>query len=247
MASEMLEKNISNRPLVKATIKKYSQDIINNNWRATSPVCFNCLGELLDGQHRLNAIIMARKNVDMVVIKYNENIKTINSPFDIGKSRSISDITGESKELIAVLSFIYRFHSGRNYSPSTIQQFRENLGIKCEWFKNSMSNTSARVFSSAPIRSACFIAYLNGYDWSDQYNKLVCSDIENMDKKTIELYKKLNKFVGLTGTEDFRRTAYLCSVIVATENMGKYKIFSSELLEFGRRIASDTIKKYLPL
>jgi hypothetical protein len=60
MAAEWLEKNTNNRSLRTAQIRKLARDMKADKWEETGdPIKFSTHGELLDGQHRLWAIIEA--------------------------------------------------------------------------------------------------------------------------------------------------------------------------------------------
>lgn len=91
MAAKMLSRNIKNRPLSKITIDDYANSMINDEWQLTPQgISFNQYNELIDGQHRLNAIVKADKVVKMTVF-YNvpqENFKVI----DTGRARTSKDI-----------------------------------------------------------------------------------------------------------------------------------------------------------
>jgi len=61
--------NTKNRPLSVATVTRYARDMQSGRWRLTSQgIAFNSDGALLDGQHRLQAIVNANVAVDMLVV-----------------------------------------------------------------------------------------------------------------------------------------------------------------------------------
>ena len=68
IAKQWLTKNVNNRKLRSATCAKYARDIKQGNWRLTHQgIAFDKSGNLVDGQHRLQAIIQAGMPVPMVV------------------------------------------------------------------------------------------------------------------------------------------------------------------------------------
>lgn len=91
MAAEMLSRNVGNRPINKNTVSSYADFILNDEWQLTPEgISFNQYNELINGQHRLSAIVKANKSVMMMVF-YNvpqENFKVI----DTGKSRTGRDV-----------------------------------------------------------------------------------------------------------------------------------------------------------
>lgn len=59
-AADYLARNIHNRPMARPTIIRYTADMRTGNWRETAdPIRFDRDGRLIDGQHRLQALIEA--------------------------------------------------------------------------------------------------------------------------------------------------------------------------------------------
>ena len=70
IAAEWLMLNKYNRPMSKIHVKRLINEIINGRWQADSSVCiaFDEDGFLLDGQHRLAAILESRVTVNAYVM-----------------------------------------------------------------------------------------------------------------------------------------------------------------------------------
>ncbi|RNL83357.1 hypothetical protein [Halostreptopolyspora alba] len=69
-AHEWLEKNSNNRPLNRTTIEQFTKQIARGEWQLThQAIAFDEEGELLDGQHRLHAIIRADTPVQAMVVE----------------------------------------------------------------------------------------------------------------------------------------------------------------------------------
>ena len=67
-AKQYLEKNTRNRTLRESKVAAYSRDMKNGDWMFTHQgIAFNCDGTLLDGQHRLAAIVDSGKTQRMLV------------------------------------------------------------------------------------------------------------------------------------------------------------------------------------
>jgi len=67
-AREFLKKNTGNRPLRSAWVENLAGMIRRDEWETTHQgIAFDVDGNLLDGQHRLQAIVRAGKAVDMLV------------------------------------------------------------------------------------------------------------------------------------------------------------------------------------
>ena len=90
-ATEMLASNINNRALRPTVVEKYKRDLIDDKWIfGTSMLIFSASGVLLDGQHRLKAIIEANKSAKMIVVTgvSEEALKVIDS----GVGRTVADM-----------------------------------------------------------------------------------------------------------------------------------------------------------
>lgn len=69
-AERYLEKNTNNRNMRQHHVDRLALDIVNGRWHINgASIVFNGDGTLIDGQHRLSAIIKAGVPVDMVVVR----------------------------------------------------------------------------------------------------------------------------------------------------------------------------------
>ncbi len=77
------ENNTQNRKLQESYAERLARDMENGKWEYThEPIAFNCNGVLVDGQHRLRAIVLANMPMWMQVA-YGSTSKGV----DMGKSR----------------------------------------------------------------------------------------------------------------------------------------------------------------
>ena len=68
LAAHWLQNNFVNRTLSEDTITAYARDMVNGEWLPTHQgVAFNDRDALIDGQHRLHAVIRSGKTVRMMV------------------------------------------------------------------------------------------------------------------------------------------------------------------------------------
>ena len=86
---------MANRNLRESTVKSYEIDMRSGNWVATHQgIAFNDLGDLIDGQHRLTAIVRAGVTVRMLVTRglpaETGSTKTMDA-VDVGAVRSVRD------------------------------------------------------------------------------------------------------------------------------------------------------------
>lgn len=88
-AREYLGMNTNNyRTVNKSRVDSYAADMVSGRWQFNGEtIKFNSKGELVDGQHRLNAIVKANIPVNMIIVTDCEA-----DVFDIGQSRSLGQL-----------------------------------------------------------------------------------------------------------------------------------------------------------
>lgn len=116
-ASEWLKNNLSNRSPSKQTVSMFARDMTEDRWQGLNgePLIFTGNGFLLDGQHRLLAIVKSGVSVRCLVVRgvSMEAFSTIDS----GRSRTSADalkISGKpnSKVLSTTASMVLNYNSG---------------------------------------------------------------------------------------------------------------------------------------
>jgi hypothetical protein len=92
LAVEYLKRNIqTNRPLNHAHINRLADDIVAGRWLCLPHgLIFDTRGRLIDGQHRLHAIVQANRAVPMVVAL--DAAPTALEAIDTGTRRKLSDL-----------------------------------------------------------------------------------------------------------------------------------------------------------
>jgi hypothetical protein len=89
-AQEYLGFNISNRNLRSGHIDALARDITADHWQLTHmPLAFDMDGNLIDGQHRLHAILKAGTPQPMIVVRGVH--KSVQEVIDAGAARSGAD------------------------------------------------------------------------------------------------------------------------------------------------------------
>ena len=97
MAANWLKNNFGNRPVKEDVVVAYARDMVNGVWVATHQgLAFDVDERLIDGQHRLKAVIMANKTVRMKVsfnlpAKIEGSEMTTMDCVDRGRTRSVAD------------------------------------------------------------------------------------------------------------------------------------------------------------
>lgn len=125
-AKAYLEVAAPNRKLNQRAVARYTHAMKSGGWRLTHQgIAFDENGKMIDGQHRLTAIIASGKTVQMNVSRYSANAPM--AVLDSGASRTVSDrvqISGiigkHTREVVATLNAMLLAETG-NSSRETLQ------------------------------------------------------------------------------------------------------------------------------
>jgi len=199
-AEKWLDNKSNNRKLSKRHVEYLTNEILSGKWRLTHQgVAFGDDGRLLDGQHRLAAIVEAGIATNMMV--------TTGVPvgefaiIDRGMPRNISVITGIPAfftECYVFMLAIKRGNAGKP-SPDDIFRIHEYLGDTVQPLQDKC-NSLVRFYSSAPIRTAAFISleYKDNKDYIlNTYQDLVLQNLSKLPPIALALVKWYNKSTGL--------------------------------------------------
>ena len=100
-AAEYLERNTANRPVSQRTVREFAQVMRRGEWRVTHQgIAFDTNGALVDGQHRLAAVVEADVPVEMTV--FTEVPDGAFDVLDTGKRRNAADVLAIEGEKSAV-------------------------------------------------------------------------------------------------------------------------------------------------
>jgi hypothetical protein len=97
MASDWLHNNFRNRPVKQDVVQAYARDMLNGTWAPTHQgLAFNDRDELIDGQHRLLAIVLSGRTIRIMVTfglpaAIDGKEMTIMDTVDRGATRSVAD------------------------------------------------------------------------------------------------------------------------------------------------------------
>jgi hypothetical protein len=118
-----------NRKINNSRIDYYAKQMTNDQWKLTHQgIAFDKAGVLIDGQHRLHAIVQSGKTVPMLVIEdlEHEGFKAMDS----GMARGLGVRTGLSNSTVAICSVLYRISTGDGGSaiaPEAIENIYEKF------------------------------------------------------------------------------------------------------------------------
>ncbi|NBW21006.1 MAG: hypothetical protein EBR82_74895 [Caulobacteraceae bacterium] len=221
------------RNINQRVVRQYAEDMRSGLWQTThqgigvSGDSLGSPGVLIDGQHRLSAIVQANIPMRMVV--------TFGAPaaqkIDFGTKRQLSVVTGIPRSDLACAGVIISSITGQTPMPAQRQ-------LLCEQFPclGDMDQTQHVSFiTRAPIHAAFKVAELNGIRESRTwYVQLVENDV-NMPPAIRTLRCKLEKdFKSLFGNFEKRSPAYAVALRLircASEGTTLAKIYPDAVLD----------------
>ena len=69
-AQEYLDYNAKHRPIKEKKVDEYMHEMVNGSWKLNGKtICFDWNGRLLNGQHRLTAVVRSRVPLTTVVVR----------------------------------------------------------------------------------------------------------------------------------------------------------------------------------
>lgn len=198
MASEWLKKNVVNRGLRMTQVRIFADDMKRGQWDETQQsIGFNFKGELIDGQHRLHAIVMAGVSVKMQVSYDLPHFGYRELKVDKGIKRTFADSYKKPHKPAQIVVYLAKFALSSNVPEDYIANYYDLFGSYAELLMESCS-TNTRIYSSAPMRAGAVLQLMeNKLDEYvlNQYRALVLQDYGKMSKKIAAL----SKFCNLSG------------------------------------------------
>lgn len=147
LAAEMLERNMpTNRPIFKSTVHAYARLMKSGKWNLTHQgIAFDENGMLIDGQHRLKAVIEANIPVQMNVTFDVRHAPGEMFSIDMGRKRTYANITSMSGIYDPVYKYMgmyvnaylrYKGQKGHNSEPAEtvdyIERHYQDVAMLCD-------------------------------------------------------------------------------------------------------------------
>jgi hypothetical protein len=204
IAKEMLKRNQRNRKCNEAHVTFLANQMENDKWLFdASPIRFSEDGRLLDGQHRLSAVVKSNKTQQFLIVTgvKSESFKVM----DTGRNRGGSDVLyingiKYSTVVASAARFIIKFKKG-NISQAKASNKTTNSDI-LSWYENNkaimdiiknadkMRVASSNVLTSTQIASFHFLfAEKNVLDAEKFIHKL-CTGLDLDLKSPIFVLRK---------------------------------------------------------
>ena len=120
VATVILGGNVGNRKIRKSAVDFYALEMKSGNWQTTHQgISVSKSGKLLDGQHRLLAVIKSGVSVEMLVVSECED-KVFNM-LDVGACRTALDTVGVGRKAAGLVSGLLGCIDGTKSSSGKIQ------------------------------------------------------------------------------------------------------------------------------
>lgn len=147
IATILLEANGSNRPVVQARVNSYARQMAADQWRynpADTAIAVDWNGDLLNGQHRLWAVIDSGAAIYVDLVTGVD--PSLFAVMDTGKARSGADvlsISGQSNavQLTAMLAWQWRYDTAHD---------KENNGIRMNYAANPTNAQLVEILKAHP-------------------------------------------------------------------------------------------------
>jgi len=161
MAHDWLKRNVGNRPLSRSRVARYAEDMRNGRWVENGEtIKFNDKGDLIDGQHRLEAIVVSGTAARILVVGHLAKIAALT--IDDGKKRSHADrlrLFGqvEMPTIAAAATMVIGAALGRaNLSGQEVCDLYYQHLVGFEW---AQEHVHAHRLQLSPVYAALVVAY----------------------------------------------------------------------------------------
>lgn len=179
LAKAWLNNNIdNNRHIRPSLVWKYAYDMKNGNWGInTDAIAFNAAGELINGQHRLSAVVRANATITMLVVFDCPIGQNDLMNIDRGGGRSIADsmeVAGYTDDV-----FVRSVPTARAYitcklgikNPSQ-QTITKHIVENKEIYARILEITKAKKNGKGKMRGTVAAALLGAYSSGEDFNAL---------------------------------------------------------------------------
>lgn len=156
-----------------------------------SQICFDVLGQLINGQHTLHAVALHGKPVELSVT-YDMPTECF-AHFDQGKRRSNADVLGIPRKRLEIASTIRRLVDANDGSPESVKTTYDIFEPYISSFFDKFNGNNRQGFTSK-VRTGAVLAIVAGSDSSevcDLYWKMQTDRIADLPPACVLLWKRI--------------------------------------------------------
>lgn len=119
IAMDMLKHNHKNRRIIRSHVETFARDIVEGRWaQSIEPITFSKTGRLLNGQHRLEAVVLADAPIEALVLRGLEEQAFETYDIQQKKAPMIDDLigstTGDRNIIQSATTLYWRRHTKPN-------------------------------------------------------------------------------------------------------------------------------------
>jgi hypothetical protein len=221
LARYFLSHNKVNRCLSKERVLRYANDIKTGKWKPNQlePLGFDTAGNLIQGQHRLNAVIVSNTPQYFYIV---ENVDIdVMDVLDTGKARTAGDVLRifnieNSNKISSGIKQRYRIESGIYSNSGNVNYILTNQDVLTKYnerpeYWQDIANKAQRLYkASLQIASPQVVFGMLSY-WIDKGESTIFIEAVFKDDHSVLNAKGLNKF--LTNQKIKRRKVTQSEVI----------------------------------
>lgn len=160
-AEQLLLRNTNNRRVRPTRVKEFIDIIKKNEWQVTHQgIALDSAGVLVDGQHRLQAVVASGKPVDMFVTE--GLAETARLAVDTHSKRSFADIFNVDKDVLAPIVELARLRFSKAPRPEQVQLMSDRFLGESEQLLNAVKAHARRLIGSAPVKAAAILRISTG-------------------------------------------------------------------------------------
>jgi hypothetical protein len=168
LANELLKLNMeNNRNVGLSLVTKYAREMSEGQWILSDPIKFSSEGELIDGQHRLNAVVKSgTSQLFVFILGYPKDSAEV---LDQGKIRTAKDIarirgTVLGSTDVSIFRMIYEMSNNPTGKGGFAVLPSRNVATACMIYKERLDFSCSysgkkNAIRYAPVLSAVFAAY----------------------------------------------------------------------------------------
>lgn len=228
LASVLLSKNNTNRSLRKNTVLAYSQQMLKGEWKENNPdpIILSRNGKLLNGQHRLNAVLKSEKTLSWnIYIMDKDDVDPMDLMVDQALKRNSADILKKDLNTLATINkFLSNSTYGSGFKPSISKlnefhiKYLEDDDLICSLLKKIQKP----LWANANYKSVALAYYLSGNDSVKEYVVDLISCIIN---KEIDKHSILGKVLLKISERSYSNVEHTkIAMILFNPDCAKYKI-----------------------
>lgn len=183
----------------KATIDQYAKQMVEGSWdeAVAQTISVSDRGELMDGWHRLHAVIKADRAVRFLVVR---NVPSeAFAKFDAGRARSLAFRTGMTSETAAIATMLLKVckygERNRGATPEEAAVCLDFVLPELQIFRERTSQTRKRKLTTTATQLACLLrmkdSKAQALDICAQFSMLQHGDLTQATKVVGHLYRRL--------------------------------------------------------